>query len=171
MKVSIVRGSVLDQTAEVVVNAANTRMRGGGGIDGVIHQNAGPKMLLALQRLATRGAEVAQPIVTPGFNLEAQWVVHVAGPIWRGGNDQESELLEECYRNALLAAEETGCRSVAFCSISTGAFGFPIELAAQIALKTLQENAEGLQNIQSITMALFGAQEYEAFCQAADFGN
>lgn len=163
MKINIVRGSVLDQGADVIVNAANTLMRGGGGIDGRVHQLAGPKLLLALQRVAPRGAEVAEAVVTPGFNLPAKWIVHVAGPIWRGGDQGEGEQLAACYRNALLAADKTESESVAFCSISTGTFGFPLDLAAPIALRSLAETGHELHHIKKLTVALFGQEEFQVF--------
>ncbi|OWU65684.1 MAG: hypothetical protein CBB60_003420 [Armatimonadetes bacterium Cent15-Ar3] len=158
--ISVVRGALTDQSVDVIVNAANTRMRGGGGIDGRIHQLAGPKMLDELRRIAPRGAEVAEPFVTAGYELPHRHVIHIAGPIWRGTGD-EPGLLESTYGNAYLKAVELGVPSIGFCSISTGAFGFPLALGAEIALRTVVALAE--DHPLDVVFAMFGAEEYEAF--------
>ena len=117
--ISVVRGSLLDQSVDVIVNAANTLMRGGGGIDGIIHQRAGFRMLLELQRVAKHGCETGEVVITPGFDLPQKWVIHTPGPIWRGGAENEDELLASCYSNSMLKAVEVGAESIGFCSIST----------------------------------------------------
>jgi O-acetyl-ADP-ribose deacetylase (regulator of RNase III) len=157
----IVRGSVTDQPVEAIVNAANTMMRGGGGIDGRIHQLAGPRMLEELRRVAKKGAQVAEPVVTPGFDLPQKWVIHVAGPIWRGGDQGEDDLLLAAYRNCVAIALERGFGSLAFCSLSTGAFRFPKESAASLVVPLLEKQAE--EHEIEIVLALYGSEEYELF--------
>ncbi len=157
----IVRGSVTDQPVEAIVNAANTMMRGGGGIDGRIHQLAGPKMLDELRRVAKKGAQVAEPVVTPGFDLPQKWVIHVAGPIWRGGDQGEDDLLLAAYRNCVATAAERGFGSLAFCSLSTGSFRFPKDRAANMVVPLLQKQAE--EHKIEIALALYGSEEYELF--------
>ena len=162
-KISVVRASLLDVDADVIVNAANTLMRGGGAIDGLIHQRAGFKMLLELQRVAPRGCETGEVVVTPGFDLPQKWVIHTPGPIWRGGNDGEAELLASCYRNSMLKAIEIGAESIAFCSISTGVYGFPIAQAAPIAIDAVLPHADQMERI---VFAMYAAKEFEVFQEA-----
>ena len=157
---SVVRGSLLDVEADVIVNAANTLVRGGGGIDGLVHQRAGFKMLLELQRVAKHGCETGQVVITPGFDLPQKWVIHTPGPIWRGGDNQEDEMLANCYANSMLKAVEVGAKSIGFCSISTGVYGFPIERAAPIALSAVGPYVD---QFESVTFAMFGIQEFEVF--------
>lgn len=164
MKIRVVRGSVIEQDVDAIVNAANTLMRGGGGIDGRIHERAGPSLLRELQRVAPRGAEVAEAVVTGAGDLPHRFIVHVAGPIWRGGNHGEAELLAASYRNALLAADARGCRRVAFCSLSTGSYRFPLELAAPLAVQTLREAT--VANVAEVVLAMFGAEEFAVFSAA-----
>lgn len=159
-KLSVIRSSLLDADADVIVNAANSLMRGGGAIDGLIHQRAGHKMLLELQRVAPRGCEIGEVVLTPGFDLKHKWVIHTPGPIWRGGNDGEPELLAKCYRNAMLKAREVDARTIAFCSISTGVYGFPIERAAPIAFDAVLSHAEAFEKV---IFAMYGAHEFEVF--------
>ncbi|MBI1331296.1 MAG: macro domain-containing protein [Armatimonadetes bacterium] len=163
MPIAVVRQSLLDLDAEAIVNAANTLMRGGGGIDGLIHQRAGHKLLLELQRVAPRRCEVGQVVITPGFELKQKWILHVPGPIWRGGSHGEADQLGACYRNAVEKAAEIGVQSVGFCSISTGVYGFPIELAAPIALREVAPFAD---RFEAVTFAMFGASEFEVFRDA-----
>lgn len=160
--IKVVRGALSDQNVDVIVNAANTRMRGGGGIDGRIHHLAGPKMLEELRRVAPQGAEVGEPVVTRAYDLPQNYVIHVAGPIWRGVGD-EPALLEASYRNAYTKAVELGVSSIGFCSISTGAFGFPLQLGAEIAIQTVKSlTADGGLEV---IFAMFGQQEYDVFCE------
>ncbi len=163
---TLVRGSVTDQPVDAIVNAANTLMRGGGGIDGRIHQLAGPKMLEELRRVAKRATEVAEAVVTPGFDLPQKWVIHVAGPIWRGGDQNEDELLEASYRNCVSKAVELECKSLAFCSLSTGAYRFPKERAARLVLPLLADAAKdsGLE----IILALYGEEEFDLFLRVQE---
>ena len=130
----LVRGSVTDQQVDVIVNAANKSMRGGGGIDGVVHRLGGPGIMSELQILAPNPVETAQVVVTHGHNLSIPYVFHVAGPRWRDGRHNERELLSACYRNCLEEADSRDLTSIAFCSIATGIYGYPIEDAAPLAV-------------------------------------
>lgn len=163
--ITVLRGSLLDVPADVIVNAANSLMRGGGGIDGLIHQRAGFKMLLELQRVAPRGCETGEVVVTPGFELPQKWVIHTPGPIWRGGTENEDTKLANCYRNSMIKAFELGAKSIAFCSISTGVYGFPIDRAAPIALAAVEPFAN---QFEVVTFAMFGTAEFETFRDALD---
>ncbi|CAN5590227.1 macro domain-containing protein [soil metagenome] len=146
MRIEIVEGDLLRQPVETIVNAANTRMRGGGGVDGAIHAAAGFHLLDELRRVAPRGAETAEVVVTGGHGTGFQHIFHVAGPRWKGGDQGEGELLAASYRNVCLRALELGVRSIAFPSISTGAYGYPVRMAAPIALENLR-SAEGFERL------------------------
>lgn len=164
-KIEIVRGSLLDQDVEAIVNAANTSMRGGGGIDGAIHRAAGPSLLMELVERAPHGAKIGQVVVTRGHNTRFSHILHVPGPFWSGGNNNEERDLQACYRNAALKAGELGMSSVGFCSISTGIFRFPIEIAAPLALATVKEATAG-NLVERVVFAMFGQAEFEAFANA-----
>ncbi len=133
--IEIVKGDITKQKTDAIVNAANTTLLGGGGVDGAIHSAAGPKLLEACRSLG--GCETGRAKITPGFDLPAKYVIHTPGPIWEGGRSGEGALLEASYANALKLAEQYGCETVAFPSISTGAYRFPIASASEIAVRTI----------------------------------
>jgi O-acetyl-ADP-ribose deacetylase (regulator of RNase III) len=164
--VEVVRGSVLDQDVEAIVNAANTTMRGGGGIDGVIHQAAGPRLLDELRRVARQGCPTGEVVVTAGFDTGFRFILHTPGPIWRGGKVGEPDLLASCYRNCLRRADELGVRSLAFPSISTGTYGYPLEAAARLALVTIRATMLQVSSVQRVVFAMYGAIEYATFREA-----
>ena len=168
MIVSIVKGSVLDQDVDAVVNAANTAMQGGGGIDGIIHNAAGPKLLAELRHVAPHGAKTGTAVITGGHNLKQSYVIHTPGPVWNGGGSGEAEKLASSYRSCLERAEEKGLKSIAFCSISTGIYGYPLEKAAPIALKTVRDylDAHPDTSLERVVFAMFGQAEYDAFRKA-----
>ena len=133
--IEIVVADIATLKVDAIVNAANRRLLGGGGVDGAIHRAAGPGLLAACRALG--GCETGDAKCTPGFDLPARWVIHAVGPVWRGGGRGEAELLAACYRRALALAGECGARAIAFPSISTGAYGYPRRAAARVALAAL----------------------------------
>jgi O-acetyl-ADP-ribose deacetylase (regulator of RNase III) len=142
-RISIVQGDITRETGDAIVNAANTTLLGGGGVDGAIHRAAGPQLLEECRRLG--GCPTGEAKITAGHRLAAPWVIHTAGPVWRGGLHGEEGLLARCYRNCLALARERRLNSISFPSISTGAYGFPVDRASAIALREisafLRENA------------------------------
>src|SRR5215469_16760413 len=153
-RISVQKTDITKLAVEAIVNAANTSLLGGGGVDGAIHRSAGPELLEECRTLG--GCKTGQAKLTKGYRLPAKWVIHTVGPVWRGGVHQEDELLASCYRSCFDLARQHGIHSLAFPSISTGAYGFPMERAAQIAVhectKALAEN----QELQKVLLVCFG---------------
>lgn len=135
-----ISGDITKLHVDAIVNAANTSLLGGGGVDGAIHRAAGPELLDACRKL--HGCKTGDAKATAGFRLPAKWVFHAVGPVWNGGQHHEDELLAGCYRRALELAREHSAKSIAFPAISTGIYGFPSERAARIAVDTVKANAE-----------------------------
>jgi O-acetyl-ADP-ribose deacetylase len=140
-RIAVAQGDITRQRVDAIVNAANGSLLGGGGVDGAVHRAAGPGLLAECRRLG--GCPTGEVRVTGGYRLPARWVIHAVGPVWSGGDRGEDALLASCYRNALAAAAEIGARSVAFPSISTGIFGFPLERAAPIAVRAVRAFLDG----------------------------
>ncbi|MCI0573516.1 MAG: O-acetyl-ADP-ribose deacetylase [Myxococcaceae bacterium] len=161
---TLVQGNIVEQQVDAIVNAANPSLLGGGGVDGAIHRAAGPELLAACRALG--GCPPGETRITPGFRLPARYVLHTVGPVWRGGTEGEPEVLARCYRSALALAREHGLASVAFPSISTGAYGYPIELAAPIALAELRAHLREETSVTQITVVLFSAEDLAAYRQA-----
>ena len=157
---SIVVGDITLSRAEAIVNAANTTLLGGSGVDGAIHRAAGPELLAECRTLG--GCETGKAKLTAGYNLPAKYVIHTPGPIWQGGGAGEAQALASCYRESLRLAVEHGCKSIAFPSISTGAYGYPIRQAARIALTELLEGLRRYPGLQ-LTVACFDEATQKAY--------
>ena len=152
-RIRIIQGDITKIQADAIVNAANTSLLGGGGVDGAIHRAAGPELLAECRTL--NGCRTGQAKMTKGYRLPARFVIHTPGPIWQGGGHGEQELLASCYRNCLTLAEQTGCRHVAFPSISTGVYRFPLEQAAQIAIHEIRNFLQTHALPEVVTMVCF----------------
>jgi len=157
----LILGDITVQKVDAIVNAANTSLLGGGGVDGAIHRKAGPKLLEQCRKLG--GCPTGQARITRGYNLPARVVIHTVGPIWRGGANEEDDRLRECYVNSLKLAEQNGVRTVAFPSISTGAYGFPIKRAARIAIRTVQETLPKVHGIETVVFVCFSQSDYDVY--------
>jgi O-acetyl-ADP-ribose deacetylase (regulator of RNase III) len=160
-KIEIVRGDITKLEVAAIVNAANRTLLGGGGVDGAIHRAAGPELLAECRALG--GCEPGKAKITRGYRLPARLVIHTVGPIWNGGKRDEARLLANCYRNSLQLALENGIKTIAFPAISCGAYGYPIEQAAQIALETTREFLATSGDLAKVIFALWDEEVYEAF--------
>ncbi|MCM3789657.1 O-acetyl-ADP-ribose deacetylase [Domibacillus indicus] len=160
-------GDITEQTTEAVVNAANGSLLGGGGVDGAIHQAAGHALMDECKKIRTEqlnGEELAtgEAVLTKGYELPAQYVIHTVGPVWGGGSEGEEEKLASCYQNTLMLAADNGIKSIAFPSISTGVYGFPIEQAAVVALRTVIDFLEK-QAFGYVAFTLFSDHDYRIY--------
>jgi O-acetyl-ADP-ribose deacetylase (regulator of RNase III) len=155
----VAEGDITRFEVDAIVNAANRSLLGGGGVDGAIHRAAGPRLKEACARLG--GCPTGQTRITEGFDLPARWVIHAVGPVWRGGGHGEDDLLARCYRESLGLAEEHGARTVAFPSISTGAYGFPMERAARIAVETIRPFLDHSRVVERVILVCFGRDAFE----------
>jgi len=163
-RIEVREGDITKQRVDAIVNAANTTMLGGGGVDGAIHRAAGPELLEECRTLG--GCPTGQAKITKGYKLPARWVIHTVGPVWRDGEHGEDELLASCYRNSLALAEQHGVRTVAFPSISTGAYGFPMERAARIAVREVKTFLEKNSSIEKVVLVCFGRSAFDTHRQA-----
>ncbi len=163
-RIVLVQGDITKQEVDAIVNAANSSLLGGGGVDGAIHRAGGPAILEECRRLG--GCETGDAKATSAGDLRAQYVIHTVGPVWRGGGHSEDELLASCHRRALEVAAELECRTVAFPAISTGVYGYPVELAANVALRTTAEELEKRSEIEQVVFVLFSDEHLGAFERA-----
>ena len=157
-------GDITRQETEAIVNAANSRLAGGGGVDGAIHRAGGPTIMDECRKIG--GCPTGQAVITTGGNLKARYVIHTVGPIYRGGNQGEADLLSGAYRESLKLAQRKGLRSVAFPSLSTGAYGYPLEEAAELAVKTVVGFIQENPVFDRIGFNLFGHSAYQAYEKA-----
>ncbi|WP_129305759.1 O-acetyl-ADP-ribose deacetylase [Streptomyces sp. L2] len=164
--ITLVQGDITRQSADAIVNAANSSLLGGGGVDGAIHRRGGPAILAECRKLRAsrygRGLPTGRAVATTAGELDARWVIHTVGPVWSGSEDR-SELLASCYRASLKAADELGARTVAFPAISTGVYRWPIDDGARIAVETIRAADTA---VEEVTFVLFDQQAYEAFDRA-----
>ena len=169
-RVHLFQGDITDQEDDAIVNAANSTLLGGGGVDGAIHRKGGPTILEECKRVRQRDFPAGLPsggaVITTGGRLRAKHVIHTVGPVWRGGQNSEAETLADCYRNSLGIATREGLSSVAFPSISTGAYGYPIEMASRIALRTVKEFVEGEGQPAEVTFVLFSDGDLKVYLGA-----
>ena len=167
-RVRAVRGDITKLEVDAVVNAVNAALRPGGGVDGAIRRAAGWRMNAALMKIG--GCPAGEAVATEGFALPARWAIHTAGPVWEGGGRNEAELLARCYRNSLARAAELGARRVAFPAISTGAYGFPPDKAAEIAVRETTAALEGGADFDEILLVAFGEEDFAVLSAAAGSG-
>jgi len=158
--VEVVRGDLTEQHVDAIVNAANSSLLGGGGVDGAIHRRGGPAILAECRLLG--GCETGDAKATTAGELPARWVVHTVGPVWRGGDHRERELLASCHRRSLEVARDLGARTLAFPAISCGIYGYPPQLAAGVALRAVRAH-----DLDLVRFVLFGDETYAAFAAAA----
>ena len=160
-KIEIVEGDITQQKVDAIVNAANTSLLGGGGVDGAIHRAAGPELLEECRTLG--GCPTGEAKISKGYNLPTKWVIHTVGPVWSGGGSNEDALLANCYRNSLKVAVENGVKTIAFPSISTGAYRFPLDRATRIAIKEATDFLEREPSIEKIVFVCFGERAHSVY--------
>jgi len=165
-RIEIIEDDISKQEVDAIVNAANTTLLGGGGVDGAIHRAAGPELLRECKTLD--GCKTGNAKITKGYKLPAKHVIHTVGPVWHGGNSKEDELLTNCYRNSLKLAVEHGIRTIAFPAISTGVYRFPLERATSIALnETIQFLSEN-SSIERVVFVCFGKEAFDCYHKIAE---
>lgn len=160
-RLDIIQGDITELDVDAVVNAANKALLGGGGVDGAIHRAAGPELLEECRTLG--GCETGQAKITGGYELKAEWVIHTVGPMWQGGDAGEDELLAQCYRNSLALAQEHPIETIAFPAISTGAYRFPVERAARIAIAETLHFLEENDSPKHVILVCYGERTYSAY--------
>ncbi|MGA9109455.1 MAG: O-acetyl-ADP-ribose deacetylase [Smithella sp.] len=155
------QANIVTLSVDAIVNAANSSLLGGGGVDGAIHRAAGPQLLEECRKLG--GCKVGDAKITKGYKLHARFVIHTVGPVWRGGENSEPELLASCYRNSMAIAVKNIIKSIAFPSISTGVYGYPIELAARVAVKTIRNAIGQPSKIEEVIFCCFSQKDLEVY--------
>jgi O-acetyl-ADP-ribose deacetylase (regulator of RNase III) len=163
-RIEVVEGDITKQAVDAIVNAANTTLLGGGGVDGAIHRAAGAELLEECHKLG--GCATGRAKITKGYRLPAKWVIHTVGPVWRDGGHREDDLLASCYRSCFALVEQHGIRTIAFPSISTGAYGFPMERAARIAVRETKAFLERNASVANVRLVCFGSSAFQIHSQA-----
>ncbi|GAB2530429.1 O-acetyl-ADP-ribose deacetylase [Rufibacter soli] len=166
-RIKLQKGDITKVKVDAIVNAANSSLLGGGGVDGAIHRAGGPAILAECRKIVSRqgGCETGEAVITAAGNLPAQYVIHTVGPVWSGGERDEPELLAHCYRNSLLLAQEHGIKTIAFPNISTGVYGYPKAKAAQVAVKTVQEFLAHHELPEQVTFVVFDEENLRLYQQ------
>jgi O-acetyl-ADP-ribose deacetylase (regulator of RNase III) len=170
-KLAVIQGDITEQATDAIVNAANSGLMGGGGVDGAIHRAGGPAILEECKQIVARQGHLptGRAVITTGGNLPAKYVIHTVGPVWRGGNRDEAALLESAYRESLRLAAAKGLASVSFPSISTGAYGYPVAEAAGIAIRTAASFlSEQVTSVREVVFVLFDQATYQAYSSALE---
>lgn len=162
--IKVVQGDITKFAVDAIVNAANTTLMGGGGVDGAIHRAAGPALYAACEKF--HGCPTGEARITSGFNLPARYIIHTPGPVWHGGTHGESKLLANSYRNSLKLADHYGCQTVAFPSISTGVYAYPLDQAAAVAISTIREFFQHADHVKEVTMVCFDSHTLDAYRKA-----
>jgi O-acetyl-ADP-ribose deacetylase (regulator of RNase III) len=167
-KLSIIQGDITQQTADAIVNAANSSLMGGGGVDGAIHRAGGPAILEECKQIVARQGRLptGKAVMTTAGNMKAGHVIHTVGPIWHGGSQGEADLLASAYRESLKLAAENNLTSIAFPSISTGAYGYPLNEASRVALKTVASFLAATTPIKEVVFVLFDSRTFDAYASA-----
>jgi len=169
--IKVVQGDITDQATDAIVNAANSSLMGGGGVDGAIHRRGGPKILEECKRIRAaqwpQGLPTGKAVITTGGNLKAKYVIHTVGPTWHGGEGGAPGLLKDCYGNSLKLAVEKGIKSIAFPAISTGDYGYPVEEASKVAFSAVKEFLESDDVLDEVVFVLFGKRDYDIYLDVA----
>lgn len=166
VRLSIINGDITLQSTDAIVNAANSGLMGGGGVDGAIHRAGGPAILEKCKKIIAKQGRLptGKAVITTGGNLQAEYVIHTVGPVWHGGTNNETDLLASAYRESLKLAAEYGLRSISFPSISTGVYGYPVELAADVAIGTVKEFLTMSEtSLIEVVFVLFNSAAYDAY--------
>ena len=169
VKLSLIRGDITQQATDAIGNAANPRLMGGGGVDGAIHRAGGPTILEECKQIVANQGRLptGKAVITTGGNLNAKYVIHTVGPIWHGGDRNEAELLSSAYRESLKLAAERNLTSISFPSISTGAYGYPLDKAARVALRAVTSFLkEKNTSVKEVIFVLFDSSAHESYCSA-----
>lgn len=162
-RITAIKGDITRQKVDVIVNAANNSLLGGGGVDGAIHRAAGPELLEECKKL--KGCVTGEAKITSAYELPSTWVIHTVGPVWHGGKDKEGDLLANCYRNSLMLAQKCFARTIAFPSISTGAYKFPIDQASKIAIREIRNFLLENTSFEQVLIVCFDDETYRVYQQ------
>ncbi len=172
-RIEIIKGDITKISVDVIVNAANSSLRGGGGVDGAIHRVGGKKILEECREIVSRQGEckTGQAVITTAGKLPANFVIHTVGPVWHGGKNNEEELLADCYTNSLKIAVEKGCKTIAFPNISTGIYHFPKDKAADISINSILAFLKNNQSIENVLLVCFDEENFSLLISKTDHTN